>query len=268
MKESDSSGFYRPHNKWLLLDTPSVPGLASQLKKRFARTRCHELLADTEMHLIRKQGPLLVYLSPDDPFSVVCQKETAEWPGLTIFCSAPTDELLAHLRRMLTVRFSDHYKGLITYYNAQTASYFFDSMDVRELSRWLGPIDSISWVGGTWADKADDYQDRLYLNNPKLDVAPLTAEPQLSVQQEKKLQQCLLERHAYFWSRATDNSYRKTLRHLQEGLRLGFNDPLILDEWLGLRARFPTAPLPSNPADVGQQARFDNVRTYWEGGRS
>jgi hypothetical protein len=268
MKESDFNGFYMPDNKWLLLDTPSVPGLASQLKNRFARTRCYELFADTEMHLIRKQGPLLVYLSPDDHFSLVCERETAAWPGLTIFCSAPKDELLAHLRRMLTVRFSDHYKSLITYYNAQTASYFFDSMGVQELSRWLGPIDSISWVGGTWADKADNYEDRLYLNNPKLDVPPLTAEPQLSVQQENKLQQCLLERHAYFWSRATGNSYRKILRHLKEGLRLGFNDPLILDEWLGLRARFPTASLPSNLADVGQRVRFDNVRNYWEGGRS
>lgn len=112
MKASDFNGFYMPDNQWLLLDTPSVPGLASQLKNRFARTRCYELLADTEMHLIRKQGPLLVYLSPDDPFSFVCQKEAAEWPGLTIFCSASTDELLAHLRRMLIVRFSDHYKGL------------------------------------------------------------------------------------------------------------------------------------------------------------
>lgn len=268
MKQPEFDGFCMADNQWLLLDTLSVPGLASQLKNRFARTRWYELLADTEMHLIRKQGPLLVYLNPDDHFRLVCQKDTAEWPGLTIFCSAPREELLAHLRRMLTVRFSDHYKSLLTYYNVQTATYFFGSMDVQTLSRWLGPIDTISWCGGTWADKADDYEDQLYLNNPKLDVPPLTDEPLLGLQQEKKLQQCFLERHAYFWSRTTGNNYRRALRHLQEGLRHGFNDPAILDEWLALRARFPTASLPLNLTEGGQQARFDTVRNYWEGGRS
>lgn len=269
MKDSNIHFPPMPDNVWLLLDTPSVPGLANRFKKRFGDSSTWtELLAGTDLHLIREQGPLLVYMTPGSPFCHVFPGEAKDWPGLFIVCSGPKEQLLAHLRRMLTVRFSDHYKSLITYYNVQTASYFFDAMDAQELSRWLGPIDSITWFGGTWADKVDDYQGKQFVVNPKLDVTPLAIEPELSLKQEKKLQQCLMERHAYCWSRATCSHYRSTLRHLQEGLRHGFNDSAILDEWLALRSRFPSASFPANLSGDNQRARFDKLSNYWQRGQS
>ncbi|MGV8918240.1 MAG: DUF4123 domain-containing protein [Pseudomonas sp.] len=255
-----------PQDLWLLLDVPSMPGLLTRFQKRFADGGTHiELLADTELDLVREYGPLLVCMTPGSSLSHVFPQEAKDWPGLFIISQAPKDVLVAHLRRMLTVRFNDHYKGLLTYYDVQTASYFFDAMDAVELSRWLGPIDSLMWYGGTWVDKVDDIQGRQFVLNPRLDVTPLTDEPRLGPQQEKQLQQCLLERHAYYWSRSACRDYRKTLDYLHEGLRHGFTDSAILDEWLALRSRFPVAPLPQDWPGENQQARFQNLTHYWTG---
>lgn len=265
IKDGDLRFHSLPENIWLLLDTPSVPGMAAEFKKRFADSSAwDELLANTDMHLIRDQGPLLVHITPYHPFSLTCSYELHDWPGLWITCSATRQELLAHLRRMLIVRFSDHYKSLLSYYNVQTASYFFEAMDPWELSRWMGPIESITWFGGPWADKVDGTEGRQFVVNPRLDVSPLPNQPELSRQQEKKLQQCLLERHAYFWSRARGHSYRRTLSHLHEGRRLGFSDATLLDQWLALRAKFPSAPVPVSLPGDDQQARFDSLANYWQ----
>ncbi|MEB0041644.1 MULTISPECIES: DUF4123 domain-containing protein [unclassified Pseudomonas] len=254
---------------WLLLDTPGVPGLAERFKQQFGDSHVwDELLADTELHLIRDQGPLLIQLPLGDPLNNVLAQASAPWPGLRIVCAAPKRQLLEHLRRMLTVRFGRHYKSLLTYYNVQTASYFFDAMDPLELSRWLGPIESLTWYGGPWAAKVEDTQGRKSVINPTLSVTPLTVEPELSVRQENNLRQCLLERHAYVWSRATGSNYRTTLDHIHEGLRHGFYDSTVLDNWLTLRARFPSASVPPTLPGDNPQQRFANLANYWLGGWS
>lgn len=258
-----------PQHDWLLLDTPGVPGLADRFKQQFGDSHgWDELLADTDLHVIRDQGPLLVHLPLGDPLNNVLPQETAPWPGLRIVCAAPKQQLLDHLRRMLTVRFGGHYKSLLTYYNVQTASYFFDEMDALELSRWLGPIESLMWYGGPWVTKVEDTQGVQSVINPALDVTPLTIEPELGLKQEKKLQQCLIERHAYVWSRATGSNYRKALDHIHEGLRHGFCDSAVLDNWLTLRARFASAAVPPILPGDNPHQRFANLANYWLGGWS
>ncbi|WP_297843629.1 DUF4123 domain-containing protein [Pseudomonas sp.] len=258
-----------PHNGWLLLDTLSMPGLVEQFKRRFNDSYAgDELFAHTPLHKVRGQGPLLIRMAPGSPLSQAFPQESEDWPGLIIVCSAPKQQLLAHLRRMLTVRFGEHHKSLLTYYNVQTASYFFDSMDAQELSIWLGPIESLTWYGGPWGDKVDDTQGRQFVVNPNLEVPALTDEPLLSPRQQNKLQQCLLEHHAYTWSYANGSDYRETLHHVHEGLRLGFNISAVLDKWLALRAKFPSAAVPSDLSGDTQQARFKALTNYWQGGWS
>lgn len=257
-----------PDNMWLLLDVPSDLGMVGDFKAIFPRTVCYELFENTELHAIREQGPLLLPLGDEGDFNLITGAQTGDWPGLFIICPAPGEELLAHLRRMLIVRFSDQHKSLLTYYNVQTASYFFDAMDAEDLSRWMGPAESITWFGGPWGDKVDNTQGRQYVVNPRRAVSPLPDEPWLSPWQEKKLQQCFVERHAYYWSRTFGHTYRRTLRHLHEGLSYGFNDSTILDEWLTLRARFPSASVPASLPGGSQQARFENLTNYWKGRRS
>jgi hypothetical protein len=76
--------------------------------------------------------------------------DVRHWHGLLLMSDASASTLLAHLRRMLTVSFGLHHRTLLSFYNPQTASYFFDACDARELSRWLGPISQLRWFGGTW----------------------------------------------------------------------------------------------------------------------
>ncbi|MDB5979589.1 MAG: hypothetical protein JWQ69_604 [Pseudomonas sp.] len=260
------SEFLAPDNMWLLLDTPSDPALIDDVKEAFPDTHCDELFADTELDCIRAEGPLLMRLNADEQLVLMSDGQINAWPGLFIACPASREVLLAHLRRMLIVRFSDQHKSLLTYYNVQTASYFFDAMDADELSRWMGPAESITWFGGPWADKVDGSQGRQYVVNPKRMVSPLIDEPWLSARQEKKLQQCFLERHAFYWSRTFGHDYRRTLHHLREGLSHGFNDGAILDQWLTLRARFPSASVPPHLQGDSQRERFDSLTNYWQGG--
>ncbi|MDB6146087.1 MAG: hypothetical protein JWP80_5131 [Pseudomonas sp.] len=259
------SGFIVPDNMWLLLDTPSDPAVINDVKQAFPDAINYELFAETEVDCIREQGPLLVRLSVDHELVLMSDEQVKAWPGVFIISPVPVEELLAHLRRMLIVRLSDQHKSLLTYYNVQTASYFFDAMDVDELSCWMGPAESITWFGGTWGDKVEGMQGRQYVVNPKRAVSPLTDEPWLSLRQEKKLQQCFVERHAYYWSHTFGHNYRRTLRHLHEGLSHGFNDGAILDEWLTLRALFPSASMPEILPGDSQRARFDNLTNYWQG---
>jgi Domain of unknown function (DUF4123) len=262
------SGFIVPDNMWLLLDTPSHPAVIDEVKRAFPDARYYELFADTEVDCIREQGPQLLRLSVDEDLVHMSDDQVNAWAGLFIISPAPVETLLAHLRRMLIVRFSDQHKSLLTYYNVQTASYFFDAMDVDELSCWMGPAESITWFGGPWGDKVDGLNGRQYVVNPGRAVSALIHEPWLSPKQEKKLQQCFVERHAYYWSRTFGHDYRRTLRHVHEGLSYGFIDGTLLDEWLTLRARFPNASVPKMLPGDCQRTRFDKLANYWQGGRS
>jgi hypothetical protein len=260
------SDFLFSDNMWLLLDVPSDLSLVDDVKEAFPDTLRAPLFADTEMDCIREQGPLLMRLCADEQVVLMSEGQISAWPGLFIVSPAPRETLLAHLRRMLIVRFSDQHKSLLTYYNVQTASYFFDAMDADDLSRWLGPAESISWFGGPWSDKVDGTQGRQFVVNPRRAVSPLTDEPWLTERQEQKLQQCFLERHAFYWSRSAGHDYRRTLHHLREGLSYGFNDSVILDQWLSLRARFPSASVPRRLPGDSQRERFENLVNYWQGG--
>lgn len=258
-----------PQNGWFLLDTMCRPDIVKQFKEHFEEFYpWDQLFADTPLHEICEQGPLLVRMSAGSPLSQAMPYQWRVWPGLVIICSASKQQLLAHLRRMLTVQYGEHYSCVLTYYNVQTASYFFDAMDAEELSTWLGPIESLTWYGGPWADKVDGTQGRQFVINPRLEVPPLAANPQLSQKQKSKLQQCLLERLAYTRSCAAGTDYRQTLHHVHEGLSLEFTNNTVLDHWLVLRGLFPLDAIPAHLSGASQQARLETLTNYWQSGRS
>jgi hypothetical protein len=149
--------------------------------------------------------------------------------------------LLGHLQRMLTCRFGLHHRALLSYYNRQTASYFFDACDAAELSRWLGPIRQLRWFGGTWADRAIGSQGWQQLRNPGLAVEPLSIEESLTRRQRERLQTCLLEQHIWRWSQSLGTDYATMSSHVQQGLALGFSERTVLDGWLWLRLQHPRA---------------------------
>ncbi|MDB6445068.1 MULTISPECIES: DUF4123 domain-containing protein [Pseudomonas] len=252
--------------QWLLLDLPGAPGAARLLHEQFAEVRRFALFEQTEWHGLREHGPLLVDLQQSPALAGLCHLDPDAWPGLLLVSASPVAQLLAHLRRMLAVTLGLHHKALLSYYNPHTASYFFDGCDPAELSCWLGPISLMRWFGGTWADRAIGSQGWQQLSNPGLPVGALENEHSLSIRQQNKLQQCLLERHAWQWSCATRRDYRVLWEYLEQGLKLGFTEREVLDGWLWLRLQYPDArPVPELRGE-SQHERLEYLRRSWQNG--
>jgi hypothetical protein len=250
--------------QWLLLDGPGAPQAIETLGRRFAKVQSIGLFEGTELHALGKRGPALVELSACPALARLCLCEPHTWPGLLLFSDVSSARLLEHLRRMLTVSFGLHHRALLSYYNPHTASYFFDACDAVELSRWLGPIRHMRWFGGTWADRATGTQGWQHLFNPGLFVSPLGVEEHLTAHQRERLQTCLLEQHAWQWSRSTGTDYPRLWSHLLEGLALGFNERPVLDGWLWLRLQYPDALLPQALSGLSQQERLDHLCNRWQ----
>ncbi|WP_392885113.1 DUF4123 domain-containing protein [Pseudomonas migulae] len=250
--------------QWLLLDVPSAPQAGALLQQTFARARRFWLFEGTEWHALRAQGPALIDLRTCPALAESCYDQMQVWRGLLVVSEASSSQLLAHLRRMLTVTLGLHHRALLSYYNPNTASYFFDACDARDLSRWLGPISRLHWFGGTWADRAIGSQGWQQLLNPQLAVSPLAVEESLSPRQREKLQTCLLEQHAWHWSQSTGTDYQRLWAHVQEGLALGFSERPVLDGWLWLRLQYPRALLVPPLSGLTQQERLDGLRQRWQ----
>ncbi|MHC8355983.1 DUF4123 domain-containing protein [Pseudomonas sp. LB3P81] len=250
--------------QWLLLDVPSAPQARALLQQASAQARWFWLFEDTELHALRKHGPALIDLRTCPALAESCYSQTQVWRGLLVVSAASSSQLLEHLRRMLTVTFGLHHRALLNYYNPNTASYFFDACDARELSRWLGPISQLHWFGGTWADRAIGSQGWQQLLNPGLAVSPLAVEESLSLRQRETLQTCLLEQHAWHWSQSTGTDYQRLWAHVQEGLALGFSERPVLDGWLWLRLQYPRASLVPPLSGLTQQERLDSLRKRWQ----
>lgn len=250
--------------QWLLLDVPGAPLAGATLQQSFAQAPRFWLFEDTELHALREQGPVLVNLRACPALAELCHRESHIWRGLLLVSEASSAQLLAHLRRMLTVTVGLHHRALLSYYNPQTASYFFDACDALELSRWLGPISQLRWFGGTWADRAIGSQGWQQLINPGLAVSPLVVEEILNPCQQEKLQTCLLEHHAWQWSQSTGTDYSSLWARVQEGLALGFSERPVLDGWLWLRLQHPRALLMQPLSGLTQQERLDNLRKRWQ----
>jgi len=254
-----------PTPQWLLLDAPSAPGAAQRLGEQFAEAQRFFLFEATDLHEQREHGPLLVDLRQSPGLVSLCHLDSQSWPGLLLVSTASIEALLAHLRRMLTVTLGLHYKALLSYYHPQTASYFFDGGDPRELSCWLGPISLLRWFGGTWADRSLGSQGWQQLSNPGLPVPALENEQGLSDRQRRQLQACVLERHVWRWSCSTGQDYWLLWEYLQQGLALGFSEQTVLDGWLWLRLQYPDAQPVAELAGGSQRERLEQLRRLWQG---
>lgn len=248
---------------WFLLDLLAVPEQEQRYRALATQGR-YRLFEHTALDTLSADGPLLLALEPDSELWQACHDQPSCWPGLFLVSEVAVSVLLDHLRRMLRVSFAGHYQGLLSYYNPQTASYFFDAADADELSCWLGPITQLYWHGGTWADKAVGSLGWQHVLNPERSVPRLRWQAELSEKQQSRLQECILERHAYRWSGATETAFALAWRYLREGLRLGFTQGAVLDDWLRLRRRYPGAQVPQALPGLTALERLDNLRRYWQ----
>ncbi|MCU7249498.1 DUF4123 domain-containing protein [Pseudomonas koreensis] len=254
-----------PVAQWLLLDVPQAPQALMTLHRGFAGVRRFWLFEGTEFQPVREQGPLLIELQGNAALAALCQRDPQIWSGLLLGSESAAPVLLEHLRRMLTVSFGLQHRALLTWYNRQTASYFFDACDAGELSRWLGPIQQLRWFGGTWADLAMGSQGWQQLRNPRLAVEPLRVDESLTSRQRERLQACLLDQHIWRWCQAVGADFPVLAAHVQQGLALGFGERAMLDGWLWLRLQYPRATWVPPPAGLTPQERLEHLRRQWQG---
>lgn len=224
------------------------------------------LFESTELKAYTEQSPIWLE-SASSAFIIEQMRETpSAWPGLIIESKASNENLLAHLRHILFIRFDTERKGVLRYSNPRTASYFFTVGDEMTSGIWMGPINRMNWYGGTWFDLANnslrwfsvenentrDWKKNEELNSLHLDVL-----------HEQALQRQQKEHFVYlWWHKQSDASLDDAAQFLDEGIADGFLEPQELNEYLSLRASYPSIKAPMVPMCGGGEERLELLRQY------
>ncbi|MEO4048564.1 DUF4123 domain-containing protein [Pseudomonas sp. CAU 1711] len=222
------------------------------------------LFADTELAAHQNDGPLLLRLSPGSALLDAYSKAPGDWPGLLLSTTQPASTLLSHLRRLLVVGFGERRKALLRYYDPRVASYFFPACEAQNSTTWLGPIQQLTWHGGTWDNAAQGLSQWHQLAYPGTDTqapAPL----QLSARQSRALEHQQLERFAYEWQQGQAGvSFAVAWDYLQLGLNCGFDDPDSLRAYLDLRVQHPSHDAHPIPPAGDAAQRLQQLRAHLE----
>ncbi|GGX80926.1 hypothetical protein GCM10007160_05180 [Litchfieldella qijiaojingensis] len=145
-----------PHEmpRWLVLDR--LPDTLKRLYELEEAPDCEPLYARTAYADCLEQSPLLV--RPGDVQSPLWRtfvEGCGETPlrGVIVAGHASGAEVAAHLRTRLETRFYGNRRGLLRFYDPWIAAYLF-SRASRD-NRWLGPLQSVIWHGGTFEKRAE-----------------------------------------------------------------------------------------------------------------
>lgn len=103
------------------------------------------LFDTTELAVYRELGPLLIADDSHARLSQWVHQNPVDWPGLIIESEHSTEDLCAHLRHILIVRFEQTRKGVLRYWNPKVAGSFFPACTNGNLADWLGPISRLQW---------------------------------------------------------------------------------------------------------------------------
>src|SRR5690606_27789210 len=177
----------------------------------------------------------------------------------------PTALLLLHLRHILIIRFAGQRKGVLRYYSPRTASYFFSAQS-GELATWFGPIQQLSWHGGTWRDEAEDTLGFHTMTNPEApDWRPEANRQAFHIGSEhaEALQRQQAERFLYqWWSKNPVPSFNQAWNWLEEGRRFGLVSSDALSNYLDARCAHPDSNLPVAPPPTNEMERLEYLTTH------
>lgn len=206
------------------------------------------LFDGTELAACEEESPLLINAQTNPSLLATVQSEPLAWPGLLLEATETTEGLLAHLRHILFMHFDQERRGVLRYSRPRTASYFFPACDAEMLSLWLGPIQRLSWYGGTWHDHADGRETWLHLENQQAKTwrAGATAyKLHLNATQEQALERQQGEYFLYqWWERQSGIRFDAAWEYLTRGMQAGFVSAESLSAYLDLRHANPHAKAP------------------------
>lgn len=197
------------------------------------------LFAQTELAAHIEQGPWLMRMAPESQWLAAYRQAPEQWPGVLLSSSRSTDEVLAHLRRMLVVQFEGERKGVLRYYDPRVASYLFPATE--SINSWLGPIEQFVWYGATWAANAE-YAKRWHSLRGESDSQGSLSDSGMFLDkvQLAALERQQLEAFAYEWQQEHSNiGFAQVWGYLQQGITADFDEEQSLSAYLDLRASHP-----------------------------
>jgi hypothetical protein len=241
---------------WLLLER--TEHLLPELYRLTEDPDPIRLFDGTELAAYEEESPLLFNALTNPSLVRALENESHAWPGLRLETTETTANLLSHLRHILFIRFDQERRGVLRYSRPRTASYFFPACDAEALSLWLGPIQRLSWYGGTWHESADGREVWHHLENrqAKLWHAGTTAhELHLNAAQEQALQRQQGEHFLYqWWERQSGVRFETAWGYLTAGMQAGFVSAESLSTYLDLRHANPHATAPhALPPETDQE---------------
>lgn len=232
---------------WLLLER--TEHLLSELYRQGGAPDPIRLFDGTELASCEEESPLLINAQANPSLLAAMQNQPFDWPGLQLENTGSLDDLLAHLRQILFIRFDEQRRGVLRYSRPRTASYFFPACSDETLPVWLGPIHSLSWYGGTWRDSADGHDAWQRLVNHQASVwcpNTTTHELHLDAHQEEALKRQQGEHFLYqWWARQRGIRFETAWNYLTDGMQSGFASAELLSVYLDLRNANPHVTPPA-----------------------
>lgn len=248
---------------WLLLDFNEE--LPKRLYQRGDQPDPLRLFDETELASYSAQSPLLVRAEHNPKVLRAFHDEPDDWPGLLLTTPHPLPLLLQQLRHILIIGFDGQRKGVLRYYNPRTASYFFPAQPV-ELAAWFGPIQQLSWHGGTWRDEAEKtVQLHTMTNSSASDWRPEANCQTFHIGSEhaEALQRQQAERFLYqWWSQQPTLSFSQAWDWLEEGRRFGLLSSDALNSYLDARRAHPRGSLPADLPPNNEMERLEDLKSH------
>lgn len=249
---------------WLLLER--TEHLLPELYKLGENPNPIRLFDNTELAACEEESPLLIDAQANPSLLAAMQGEPLAWPGLLLETPAIAQDLLTHLRHILFVRFDQERRGVLRYSLPRTASYFFPACDAETLATWLGPIQHLSWYGGSWHEHADGQVAWQHVENLQANLwrpATSTHELHLSATQEQALQRQQGEHFLYqWWERQQRIGFQTAWDYLSAGMQAGFVTADSLSAYLDLRHANPHATPPDVLPPGTDQQRLDTLARH------
>lgn len=197
------------------------------------------LFEGTHFSAQASQSPLLLTISPSGGLVEFLSANPQQLGGLLVTTDASRADLLSHLRSLLEVRFQQHRKALLRYYDPRVASYLLPGCTESMLPRWLGPVNAFVWFGGTWVDESDNHLSWQSLSwkgdrKSKQQHQPLA----LNEGQLQRMVDQGLERFAWEWLRSNPgNGMSQVMEWIRSGIAAGHDEHGSLIAWLDGRTQ-------------------------------
>ncbi|EQM80076.1 hypothetical protein L686_09130 [Stutzerimonas stutzeri MF28] len=250
--------------QWLLLERTEQ--LLPELYRLGEAPDPIRLFDSTELAECEEESPLLINAQTNLSVLAAAQSQPKGWPGLLIETASPTEEMLTHLRQILFIRFDQERRGILRYSRQRTASYFFPACDHETRPIWLGPIQRLSWYGGTWHDCADGREAWHHIENQQATMwhaGAIAYELRVSAMQEQALQRQQGEHFLYqWWEQQSGIDFETAWSYLAAGMQAGFASAESLSTYLDLRHANPHAIPPSALPPGTDQQRLDALAQH------